>query len=92
MTAWYNSGVTFAQQAQPLTPLIVKVVEQPAKEISVADILLGSIGITGLFLLGAALLGVAMGCGFILLRRWRDAHDDGATPAENPFHLTVPPE
>ena len=92
MTAWYNSGVFFAQQAQPLTPLIVKVVERPAKEISVADILVGSVGIIGLFLLGAALLGLAMGGVFILFRRWRDGRDDGATPDENPFHLTVPPE
>ena len=49
-------------------------VEAPTKEISVADILMGSVGITGLFLLGAALFGFALGGALILFKRWQAAH------------------
>jgi hypothetical protein len=79
------------QPAQPITPVIIKVVEQPSKEISVADILMGSVGITGLFLLGAALLGFVLGGVFILFRRWRDSRDQSA-PGEEAFRLTQPPK
>jgi hypothetical protein len=82
--------VFLVQQAQPITPVIVKIVEQPAKEISVADVLLGSVGITGLFLAGAAVLGVVLGGAFILVRKWQASRGaDG--PVENAFHLTRPP-
>ena len=80
----------FAQPPQPFTPIIIKVVEQPTKEISVADILTGSVGITGLFLLGAALLGFVLGGAFILFRRWQDRRDSGA-PGNETFPLTQPP-
>jgi hypothetical protein len=77
------------QPAQPFVPIIVKVVEAPTKEISVADILMGSVGITGLFLLGAALFGFALGGALILFKRWQAARgsdeEDGGV-----FHLTQP--
>jgi hypothetical protein len=82
--------VFLVQPAQPVMPIIVKVVAEPAKEINVADILMGSVGITGLFLLGAAVLGFALGGMLIFFRRWRAAHspdDDGS----GPFQLTQPP-
>lgn len=78
------------QPAQPITPVIVKVMDAPTKEISVADILMGSVGITGLFLLGAALFGFLLGGAFILYRRWRD-NRDGTVPGGDTFHLTQPP-
>lgn len=78
------------QPAQPVTPVIIRVVEQPSKEISVADILMGSVGITGMFLLGALLLGFVLGGLFILFRRWRESHDESA-PGEDAFRLTQPP-
>jgi hypothetical protein len=82
--------VFFLQQAQPVTPLIVKIVERPTKEISVADILLGSIGITGLFLVGAAILGLVLGGAFIMVRRWRDARSIDSESEASAFQLTVP--
>jgi hypothetical protein len=82
--------VLLLQPAQPITPIIVKVMEAPTKEISVADILMGSVGITGLFLLGAALFGFLLGGAFILYRRWRDSRDEGV-PGGDTFHLTQPP-
>jgi hypothetical protein len=81
--------VLFLQSAPPLTPIIIRVMEQPTKEISVADILMGSVGITFLFLLTAALLGFVLGSTFIMYRRWRDARD--AAGADETFHLTQPP-
>ena len=78
------------QPVQPMTPIIVRVMEAPTKEISVADILMGSVGITGLFLIGAALLGFLLGGGFIAFRRWRDQRDD-RQPGAEAFQLTQPP-
>jgi hypothetical protein len=71
-------------------PVIVKVVDAPTKEISVADILLGSVGLTGLFLLGAALLGFALGGALILYKRWQAARDVDNSGSDV-FHLTRPP-
>jgi hypothetical protein len=88
--AWYNPGVLFAQAAQPLTPLIVKVIDKPTKEISMADILMGSAGITVLFLVGAALLGFALGGLFILFRRWQDRRSADHASSDA-FQLTRPP-
>ncbi len=77
------------QPSQPFVPIIVKVVEAPTKEISVADILMGSVGITGLFLLGAALFGFALGAALILFKRWQAARQVGEQDSEV-FHLTQP--
>ena len=47
-------------QPQPSEPIIVKIVETPAKsELNgLADVLLGSLGLTGVIVLGAILLGL----------------------------------
>lgn len=56
---------------QPVTPIVVKVVGEPPKDIGVIDIIFGSLGITGLMLIGSAVLGVALGVLFIWIRkRW----------------------
>jgi hypothetical protein len=88
--AWYNQAVFAIQPAQPLMPVIVKVVEEPTKEIGPADVLLGSLGITGLFLLGAAVLGFVLGGALIWFKRWQASRgvDDQASDV---FHLTQPP-
>ncbi len=44
-----------------LQPVVVKIVEQPAKETTVVDVLLGSIGLIGLVLILAAIAGLALG-------------------------------
>ncbi len=78
----------FLALSQPVTPVIVKVVEAPAKEISVADILLGSVGITALFLIGAALFGFVVGGLFILYRR-RQVEKAQAGIEGNPYRLNT---
>jgi hypothetical protein len=50
--------------------IMVKLVEQPAHEVTVADVILGSLGIAGLMTLAAVVLGVAVG--LVLIRRSRN--------------------
>jgi hypothetical protein len=42
-------------------PIIVRVVEEPVHSTTVADVLLGALGLTGLLVLAAALLGLILG-------------------------------
>jgi hypothetical protein len=78
------------QPDQPFVPVIVKVVEAPTKEISPADVLLGSFGIAGLFLLGAVVFGFVLGGGLILFKRWQAAREVGEEDSAV-FRLTQPP-
>jgi hypothetical protein len=57
-------------QGQPAKPIIVTITEQPAKsELSgLADVLLGSLGLTGVIALAAVLLGAAMACVMFWIR------------------------
>ena len=53
-------------------PIIVQVVQQPIESTSLADVLIGAIGLTGALVLVAVLLGAAFGgllIGVKLLRR-----------------------
>lgn len=53
-------------------PIIVKVVQQPVESTTVGDVLIGAIGLTGMLILVAAVLGVLFGTvliGVKLLRR-----------------------
>jgi len=42
-------------------PIIVRVVEQPVESTTVADILMGALGLTGVLILAAAILGLLLG-------------------------------
>ncbi len=75
---------------QQPTPIIVRVVEQPVHETTISDVVLGSLGLVGVLLVAAALLGVILGAALILVKRVRhrdalDAEDDASalrvTPA-----------
>ena len=57
--------------SQPSGPIIVRVVEEPVKETTVVDVLLGSIGLTGVLLLIAALAGLALGGLLVWLKKRR---------------------
>jgi len=54
---------------QPLTPVIIKVVEAPSRETSVADILLGAVGLVAFALLAALVVGIVVGGVFILFKK-----------------------
>lgn len=78
----------------PITPIIVQVADAPVEEIGVLDILLGSLGITGLLLIGSALLGLGVAAVIVWLRRRRgDAmgSEEGASLGTAQLKLTLPP-
>jgi hypothetical protein len=67
-------------------PIIVQVVQQPVESTSLADVLIGAIGLTGMLVLVAVLLGALFGGALIgvkLLRRRRDSE----TPDSDIIHL-----
>lgn len=66
---------------QPVTPIIVKITGEPPKDIGVIDIIFGSLGITGLILVGSALLGVLLGAVIILIRKRLSAREPTHAPS-----------
>jgi uncharacterized protein involved in exopolysaccharide biosynthesis len=50
-----------AQQSPPQTPIIVKIVETPRDPTGLASVLLGALGLTGVILLLALVLGLLAG-------------------------------
>jgi hypothetical protein len=69
---------------QQPTPIIVRVVEQPVHETTISDVIFGSLGLVGVLLLAAAVMGVVLGGALILYKRLRrrDALDSGDQPDE----------
>ena len=68
----------------PPSPIVVRVVEQPVHETTISDVIFGSLGLVGVMLLTAAVMGLLLGGGLILFKRLRrkdalDADDDSAT-------------
>lgn len=52
-------------------PIMVRVVEQPVHETTISDVIFGSVGLVGVLLIAAALLGLLLGAGLIGLKRLR---------------------
>ena len=65
-------------------PIMVRVVEQPVRETTIADVILGSLGLVGVLLMSALVLGALLGGGLVLYKRLT-ARDgiDAARDAEN---------
>jgi hypothetical protein len=63
---------------------MVRVVEQPVRETTIADVILGSLGLVGVLLMSALVLGALLGGGLVLYKRLT-ARDgiDAARDAEN---------
>lgn len=53
---------------QPLTPIIIEVIDKPTRETTVADVLLQAIGLAGAFVLLALVAGLLAGGVFIAMR------------------------
>jgi hypothetical protein len=60
--------VTLLQAGQPI---VVRVVEQPVRDTSIADVIIGAIGLTGFLLITAAVLGAALGAVLIGIKLFR---------------------
>jgi len=70
-------------------PIIVRVVEQPVDETSIADVILGSLGLVGVMLISALLLGLLLGGALIAFKRLRAK--DGLDPEHDAESLRVTP-
>ena len=57
------------------SPIVVEVIKQPpvAREITMGDVVLNAMGMTGIIMLMAAAAGLAVGAVAIFLKRRRDA-------------------
>lgn len=57
---------------QPSDPIVVRVIEEPVHETTVADVILGALGLTGVLLTAALLFGFLLGCLMVARRRLRE--------------------
>jgi hypothetical protein len=74
---------------QQPTSIVVRVVEQPVHETTIADVVVGSLGLVGALLLAAAVMGLLLGGGLILFKRLR--HRDALDAEEDAANLRVTP-
>jgi uncharacterized membrane protein YqhA len=74
---------------QQASPIIVRVVEQPVHETTISDVIFGSLGLVGVLLVAAAVLGLILGGGLIFWKRLR--HRDGLDAEDDATSFRVTP-
>jgi hypothetical protein len=74
---------------QEQAPIIVRVVEEPVDETTIADVILGSLGLVGVMLISALLLGLLLGAAMVLYKRLRAK--DGLDAERDAESLRVTP-
>jgi len=74
---------------QPPPSIIVRVVEQPVHETTIADVIFGSLGLVGILVVSAAILGLALGGALIAFKRFR--RRDGLDTTEHAASVRVTP-
>ena len=70
-------------------PIIVRVVEEPVHETSISDVIVGSLGLVGVLLICALILGAVLGGGLVLYKRLTAR--DGLDPEDDAEKLRVTP-
>ncbi len=89
----YNQNVLISLflTAPQVAPTIVRIVKEPAtKELSVVDLILSGLGLTGLILLAAAIVGVGLGALFIWFKTIRPMNAlNGQASQTHGLHLDV---
>ena len=76
---------------QPVTPVIVKVVSDPTPQVTVVDVLVGALGLTGVIVAGSFVLGGVVGLLLISYTRWRTARaGDAGTSDHTSLDLSSP--
>jgi hypothetical protein len=73
---------------QPANPIMVRVVETPVESTTVADVLIGSLGLTGALILAAALLGGLLGAILIGIKLLRARYDIESIPDFDALRVT----
>jgi hypothetical protein len=69
---------------QASQPVIVRVVEQPVQDTSIADVIIGAIGLTGFLLVTAAVLGAVLGGILIGIKLLRARYGTGESGIYRP--------
>jgi hypothetical protein len=74
---------------QQTNPIVVDVVKQPpvTREIGMADVVLGAVGLTGVIMLLAAFVGLVVGGLFILYKRRKDSSAPPSDPGHARFRI-----
>ena len=62
---------------QPVTPIIVKVVSDPTPQVTVVDVLVNALGLTGAIVAGSFVLGGIVGILLIAYSRRKAARSEG---------------
>ena len=73
---------------QAARPIVVRVVEPPVETTTVADILVGALGLTGVMLLAALLLGAILGGILIGAKRLRERYNLEPIPDSEALRVT----
>ena len=68
---------------QPVTPVIVKVVSDATPQVTVVDVLVDALGLTGVIVAGSFVLGGVVGCLLIAYSRWKSARSDGSASTDH---------
>lgn len=70
--------------------IIVRLVETPAEEVTVADVIIGSLGVAGAMTLAAVALGLVLGW-ILIVRSRRRGVEREHPPSIHPFNPSTPP-
>jgi hypothetical protein len=73
---------------QSSQPIVVRVVEEPVETTGIADVVLGALGLTGVMLLTALLLGAALGGILIAIKRIRARYNLEPVPDSEALRVT----
>ena len=68
---------------QPVTPVIVKVVSEPTQQVTVVDVLVDALGLTGVIVAGSFVMGGLVGLLLIAYSRWKAARSGAAALSEH---------
>ena len=68
--------------------VMVHVVQEPIDETTVADVLLGAIGLTGVLIISALLLGALFGAILIGIKKTREKYNLEAVPDSEALRIT----
>jgi hypothetical protein len=73
---------------QPPDPIIVRVVQEPVKSTTIVDVLLGSLGLVGVLLLAALVLGAILGGMMIGIKLFRARYNLEPVPDSESLRVT----
>jgi hypothetical protein len=73
---------------QPSNPIVVRVIEEPVETTGLSDVLIGALGLTGVMLLAALLLGVVLGGILIGVKKFRAKYNLEPVPDSEALRVT----